>query len=71
MGMNLTCVVPGCLMDGFDAAEVADCMPDDPNVWSDGSCVTDDLAGIAVAGAGAFSTETGYGLVFPHLGAFG
>ena len=42
-----------------DAAEVADFMPDDLNVWSDGSCVTDDLAIISVAGAGVFSVESG------------
>ena len=46
------------LDDHFDAAEVSDCMPDNPNVWSDGSCVTDDLAGISVAGSGFFSTES-------------
>ena len=41
-----------------DAAEVADYMPGDPNVWSDGSCVNDDLAGISVAGAGVFSMNS-------------
>ena len=47
-------------MEGqYDAAEVADFMPDGPNVWSDGSCVTDDLAIISVAGAGVFSVESG------------
>ena len=47
-------------MEGkYDAAEVADFMPDGLNVWSDGSCVTDDLAIISVAGAGVFSVESG------------
>ena len=30
-----------------------------PIVWSDGSCVTDDLAEVSVAGAGVFSEESG------------
>ena len=34
-------------------------MPGNPNVWSDGSCVTDDLASISVAGAGAVSDQSG------------
>ena len=29
-----------------------------PNVWSDGRCVTDDLADISVAGAGVFSDQS-------------
>ena len=33
-------------------------MPDHPNMWSDGSCVTDDLADVSVAGSGVFSTES-------------
>ena len=45
----------GWVLDNhFDATEVADCMPDDPNMWSDGSCVTDDLADVSVAGSGVF-----------------
>ena len=47
------------LDEDYDATEVADCMPDNPNMWSDGSCVTDDLAGISIAGSGFFSTESG------------
>ena len=47
------------LDEHFDAAEVADCMPDNHNMWSDGSCITDDLADISVAGSGVFSTESG------------
>ena len=47
------------LDDHFDAVEVADCTPDNPNVWSDGSCVTDELANVSVAGSGVFSTESG------------
>ena len=47
------------LDEHFDAAEVVDCMPDYPNMWSDGSCVTDDLADIFVAGSGVFSAESG------------
>ena len=34
-------------------------MPDNSNVWSDGSCVTDDLAEVSVAGAGVFCEESG------------
>ena len=30
-----------------------------PNVWSNGSCVIDDLSGVAVAGAGVFSDQSG------------
>ena len=40
------------------AEEVAAKMPDNPNVWSDGSCVTDDLAEVSVAGAVVFSEES-------------
>ena len=42
-----------------DAVVVADYMPHNPNVSSDGCCVTDELACISVAGAVAFSTESG------------
>ena len=42
------------LDEHFDATDVADSMPDDPNIWSDGSCVTDDLADVSVAGSGVF-----------------
>ena len=54
----------------YQEADVADCMPDHPNMWSDGSCVTDDVANISVAGSGVFSTESGNGLECPHLGTF-
>ena len=42
----------------YHSAEVAEYMPDNRNVWSDGSCVTDDLAEVSVAG-GVFCEESG------------
>ena len=48
------------LDDHYDAAEVAEYVPDNRNVGSDDSCVTDDLlAEVSVAGAGFFSNESG------------
>ena len=55
----------------YHEADVAECMPDHPNMWSDGSCVTDDMANISVAGSGVFSTEAGMAAECPHLGTFG
>ena len=42
------------VMESQYAHEVAGYMPDNPNVWFDGSCVTDELACISVAGGGGF-----------------
>lgn len=47
------------LNDRYDGEEVAESMPDHPNVLSDGCCVTDDLAEVSVAGSGVFSVESG------------
>lgn len=38
----------------YDAEEVSGQMPDHPSVWSDGSCVLDELAEVSVAGTGVF-----------------
>ena len=34
-------------------------MPDEYNVWSDGSIETDEMTGVSVAGAEAFSLQSG------------
>ena len=41
--------------DGYDEDEVASSMPDQPNLWTDGSLVLDRVAGISASGAGFFA----------------
>ena len=46
------------LPDGFYADEVAAQMPDDPEVWSDGSLILDSTTGVSAAGAGIFAHQS-------------
>ena len=41
--------------DGYDEVEAASCMPDYPNVWTDGCLVLDRITGISSSGAGFFA----------------
>ena len=43
--------------DGFDAVGAASQMPDDPNVWTDGSLVLDQVTGVFSSGAGFFCSS--------------
>ena len=36
--------------DGFDAGEAASLMPGDPNVWTDGSLILDQVTGVRHVG---------------------
>ena len=44
--------------DEFDEAEAAACMPDHPNVWTDGSLVLYQVAGISSSGSGFFAHQS-------------
>ena len=41
--------------DGYDEVEVASSLPHHTNVWTDGSLVLDQVAGVSASGAGFFS----------------
>ena len=43
--------------DGFDAVAAASRMPGDPNVWTDGSLVRDQVTGVSSSGAGFFAHQ--------------
>ena len=45
--------------DHCDAEDVEALMPDEYNVWSDGSIETDEVTGVSLAGAEAFSLQSG------------
>ena len=56
-------VLSGCRMvvacpDGFDAVGAASQMPGDPNVWTDGSLVLDQVTGVSSSGAGFFAHQS-------------
>ena len=44
--------------DEYDRVEVASCVPDHPNVWSDGSLVLDQVTGVSSSGAGFFAHQS-------------
>ena len=44
--------------DGFDAVAAASRIPGDPNVWTDGSLVRDQVTGVSFSGAGFFSHQS-------------
>ena len=41
----------------FDAVRAAFSMPDDPNVWTDGSLVLDEVTGVSSSGSGFFAHQ--------------
>ena len=41
----------------YDEVEAASLMPDDPNVWTDGSLVLDRITGVSSSGAGFFARQ--------------
>ena len=45
------------LLVGFGAVRVASLVPDQPNVWSDGSLVLDRVTGVSSSGAGFFAHQ--------------
>ena len=44
--------------DEYDGVRVASLVPDQPNVWSDGSLVLDQVTGISSSGAGFFAHQS-------------
>ena len=44
--------------EGFDAVGAASLMPDDPNVWTDGSLVLDQVTGVPSSSAGFFAHQS-------------
>ena len=44
--------------DGFDAVEAASRIPGDPNVWTDGILVRDQVTGVSSSGAGFFAHQS-------------
>ena len=44
--------------DDFDAVGAASQMPGDPNVWTDGSLVLDQVTGVSSSGAGFFAHQS-------------
>ena len=44
--------------DGYDRVGVASLVPDQPNVWSDGSLVLDQVTGVSSSGAGFFAHQS-------------
>ena len=44
--------------DDYDGVRVASLVPDQPNVWSDGSVVLDRVTGISSSGAGFFAHQS-------------
>ena len=46
------------LPDGFDAVAAASRMLGDPNVWTDGSLVRDQVIGVSSSGAGFFAHQS-------------
>ena len=46
------------LPDDYDRIEAASLVPDQPNVWSDGSLVLDQVTGLSSSGAGFFAHQS-------------
>ena len=46
------------LPDGYDRVGVASLVPDQSNVWSDGSLVLDQVTGVSSSGAGFFAHQS-------------